>query len=216
MRDSEINALLADLFPDQVAICFSTEPASDTSLLPEELADTRKMVDARRLEFAHGRACAREALESLGLAAVAIPKGSNREPVWPNAVVGSITHTAEAAAAVVGHKTQFAGLGLDMESTEPLSDDLIALICRPDEEGRKDGEHAKLLFSIKEAIYKCIYPTIKTFVDFQEMKVDIDAGSQHFVVEAHTPVCEQALISRLEGGFRIAGGLVLSAAWLRP
>ena len=214
MRDSEIQTLLAELFPDQAAVCFSTGQPSESNLLPEELAHTKKMVGARRLEFAQGRACARAALESLGLPPVAIPTGSNREPLWPESVVGSITHTDGAAAAVVGHGAQFAGLGLDMESAEPLGEDLIELICRPDEEGRKDGKHAKLLFSIKEAIYKCIYPTVRTFVDFQEMKVEVDSGSHRFAAEAHTPACDQALISRLEGKFATVGELVVSSAWL--
>ncbi|MDP6436361.1 MAG: 4'-phosphopantetheinyl transferase superfamily protein [Gammaproteobacteria bacterium] len=215
MRDSEIQSLLTELFPDQVAVCFSTGQPSESDLLPEELAHTKKMVGLRRLEFAQGRACARAALESLGLPPDAIPTGSNREPLWPEGVVGSISHTDGAAAAVVGHGAQFAGLGLDMESAEPLGDDLVELICRPDEEGRENGKHAKLLFSIKEAIYKCIYPTVQTFVDFQEMKVKVDAGSHSFAAEAHTPACEQALVNRLEGKFRIAGELILSSAWLR-
>jgi 4'-phosphopantetheinyl transferase EntD len=211
-----IQKALEDIFPSQVAVCFSAERPDRAELHPEELPSTTKMVAARKLEFGHGRSCARAALVSLGLPAIAIPMGSNREPVWPGEVVGSISHTGDSAAAVTALHSKLDGLGLDMETDEPLGADLIAMICRDDEHIAGDGSQAKLLFSIKEAIYKCIYPSVREFVDFLEMKVILDATTQRFTAQACTPSCEPELIARLEGAYRMANGLVLSGAWLRP
>jgi 4'-phosphopantetheinyl transferase EntD len=211
-----IQAALEQLFPKCVAVCFSADRPNTPQLLPEEVPATGKMVAARKLEYAHGRTCARAALQLLEVKASAIPTGENREPLWPAGIVGSISHTSTAAAAVAANETRLAGLGLDMETAEPLSADLVEMICRRDEDITGDGMQAKLLFSIKEAIYKCIYPGIQAFVDFQEMKVTLDAASQRFVAQAFTPVCDQQMMDRLEGAYKITEGLVLSGAWLRP
>ena len=214
MVAAPIHSELQRLFPAGTAICVSAEPPLAPELLPGELSGTEAMVARRRLEFAHGRDCARGALGKLGLEAVAIPKGANREPLWPAGVVGSISHTAQVAAAVAAHDRHLAGIGLDMELQEPLEDNLIAMICRPGELPDGDGARAKLLFSIKEAIYKCIYPQVGTYVDFQEMEVQLNPAEHSFRAISRCPQCPTELTERLRGGYAVIEGLVLAGAWL--
>src|SRR4051794_10899097 len=61
-----------------------------------------KAAPKRRREFALGRACARAALKGLGHGDAVIGKSANGAPIWPDGIIGSITHTASYAAALVG------------------------------------------------------------------------------------------------------------------
>ena len=111
---------LEDLFPAQIRCVFSNQPPENFNLLPEEANAGEKMWPKRLREFAHGRTCARLALARLGFPECAIPVGEHRAPTWPDAIVGSISHSGENAAAVVARKSEFQGLGVDLEVNEPL------------------------------------------------------------------------------------------------
>jgi 4'-phosphopantetheinyl transferase EntD len=58
-------------------------------------------VPRRRLEFATGRECARQAMAALGHAKVSIPRAQDRVPIWPDDLVGSIISAGHIASAVV-------------------------------------------------------------------------------------------------------------------
>jgi 4'-phosphopantetheinyl transferase EntD len=56
----------------------------------------------------------------------------DRTPVWPDGVVGSITHTGDFAAAAVAWAADIAGLGIDSEQViDPAAARDIADIWRP-------------------------------------------------------------------------------------
>lgn len=215
-RDNEIEKALKSLFPAYAKACFSAELIGTVALFSEELPGTEKMVDSRQQEYLHGRACARVALTMLGLPVVAIPRGPYHEPLWPKSVVGSISHAGTAAAAVTASSVHCDGIGIDVESADLLAQDLIPMICRLDENVENDSARAKLLFSIKEAVYKCIFPTVGRFVDFLEVKINLDSESGKFTAWTDTARSDLLVLERVEGACCVSHGWILSAAWLRP
>jgi enterobactin synthetase component D len=214
VRNREYESHIKRLFPPDVRVCLSTALSSRARLLTEELPGTEKMVEQRLLEFTHGRDCARVVLNMCGLGDVAVPRGNSREPIWPRGIVGSISHTGSLAAAVAARTDDLAGIGLDIESADPLSEDIVEMVCRQDEDVGSDGGHAKLLFSIKEAIYKCIYPTVGTYVDFKEVKVSLNKNSCIFTANTDAARQDLTVIERVQGAYCTVGGLVFSGAWL--
>lgn len=214
-RSKEFESCIRRLFPQGTMVCLSKVAPSDAELLSAELPGTKRMAPARLLEFAHGRACARIVLDMCGAGEVAVPRGKNREPLWPQGTVGSISHTGSLAAAVATRTSDLTGIGLDIENAEPLSQDMIAMICRQDEEVGADGFRAKLLFSIKESIYKCIFPIVGIFVDFQEVKVFLDEQSKTFTALADAGRHDLAVVQQVKGAYCVESGLVFSAAWLQ-
>lgn len=141
--------------------------AAETAHPDEEAAITRA-VSARQTEFRLGRMAARRALAGLGVNAP-VPMGADRAPVWPAGVVGSITHHDGIAVAVVAHQ---GALGLDLDGTAPLAPELVAEICRPEE----DAAEARRIFSAKEAAFKAQYPTNRVVFGFHGLSVDLKAG----------------------------------------
>ncbi len=216
---SDAGGLLEPLFPDEVRSVFSEAVPANVDLYPEEVRITAQMVERRLQEFQHGRSCARLALSMLGQPPGPVGRGKHREPLWPAGFIGSISHAGDHAAAAVAATDLFLGIGLDMEFADPIEDCLIASICRPDEIGRVDdgediGYRAKLLFSIKESIYKCMWPLIREFIDFTEIEVRLVDDSDRYEAIAHTAKCDAVPVDRLSGRYRRYGKLILASAYI--
>jgi 4'-phosphopantetheinyl transferase EntD len=209
---------LKSLLPAQVEVVLSAQaPAAGQRLPDAEMAAIASMRPNRRSEFVHGRTCARAALAALGFPDRAIPVGTSREPVWPNGVVGSISHYGPIAAAVTARREVVSALGIDLESDSPLDAELLAMICRPDERERLNQIDrplvaAKLLFSAKESIFKCIWPTVRRFVDFQDVgiRVDVDAGA--FTPVDWTDNLPAPVMRRIAGRYLLRDGWIMTTA----
>jgi 4'-phosphopantetheinyl transferase EntD len=126
------------------------------------------------------------AMVELGTEAAAIPMGPDRAPQWPVGVVGSLTHCDGYRAAIVGWADVVLALGVDAEPHVALPAGVLELIARPDERSRlarlaavsKGVRWDRLLFCVKESLYKAWFPMMKQWLDFQEAAVtfSIDDG----------------------------------------
>src|SRR3954465_5222279 len=72
IRDDDMR-VLERLVPDEVAWVETREDRLEAEVFPVEHQGLGRAVEKRRREFITGRACAREALGRLGIAAVAVP-----------------------------------------------------------------------------------------------------------------------------------------------
>lgn len=135
-------------------------------LYAAERAAVERASAGRLREFAGGRACAHRALETLGVAAGPLPMGADGAPVWPDGVVGSITHKGSYRAAAVAFSRDLAGLGIDAELHAPLAPAVLETIASSAELAMVDAllserpgvAWGRLLFSVKEAGMKAIHP----------------------------------------------------------
>ncbi|HEY6453729.1 MAG TPA: 4'-phosphopantetheinyl transferase superfamily protein [Steroidobacteraceae bacterium] len=162
---------------------------SADTLLPEEKQFLLKAAPKRIHEFAAGRACARAGLSTLGYVGVALLMGADRAPLWPVGATGSITHTDTFGAAVVAPTRQVRALGLDAEPERSVKPDLWRRICTAEELAMLQAQDeqsaqatATLIFSAKEAFYKCQYTLTRQWLGFADISVSIDAD--HFSVRA--------------------------------
>jgi enterobactin synthetase component D len=130
-------------------------------------------VAKRQAEYLAGRLCAREALRRVTGQASVPASGADRAPQWPAGACGSISHSNGWAGAVVGLSRQWQSLGLDIEQLIPpaRAQRLAAEILTPGElarlHGLSESEQARritLTFSLKESLFKALYPlTLKRF-----------------------------------------------------
>ena len=109
-----------------------------------------------------------------------IKVGADRQPVWPESLVGSITHTAGFCAAVVAMREKFAAVGVDSEVAGSVKAALWRCICTPAEmqwlRSLPDTQRAlaaTLIFSAKEAFYKCQYPLVGERLNFHAARVEV-------------------------------------------
>ena len=132
----------------------------------------------RLSDFSTGRYCAIKALEQLGIQDAIIPIGEDRAPIWPEGIVGSISHCDSLTGAIVAKSSDHISLGLDIEEIGRVTSDLWDLVFTENEKNylfRLSDEdilvQSTAIFSIKEAFYKFQHPLTKTFLDFLDVEV---------------------------------------------
>ena len=151
----------------------------ESALLPEELGAFANSVTKVRRASGAARIVARELLLRFGQTQRAIPKSSSGAPIWPSGIVGSLAHDSEVAIAAMGMRRNFSSVGIDIEPARELDPDLLHIVATARErEGiRDDPCRGRLLFSIKEAVYKAVYPLDRTFLDHHDVEVCLATGT---------------------------------------
>ncbi len=209
---------------------FAAELAGEASpgLLPEpELKSISHCAEKRIRDFTAGRLCARRALAALGITGFSLLPASDRQPLWPPSVVGSITHTAGYSAAVVARRGSLQGLGVDAEAIAAVHAELWPRVLGADELARlaelpaaQRGTAAALAFAAKEAFYKSQYPLTGEWLEFEDIAIEsqdwhLPRGSfrvrpqRALRLAAHTG-------AELGGGFRVHGEFVTCGVALGP
>src|ERR1700754_3814333 len=202
--------LLRALLPPSVAVAeaFGDDPGEP--VFPGEEALVAAATEGRRREFVTARRCAREALESLGAPAVAIRSGERREPLWPDGVVGAITHCRGYRGAAVARASELDGLRIGAEPHGGVTAGGRNLIVGEGDDETLDDLAARrpevhwdrLLFCAKEAVYKVWYPLFGSWLGFEEASLSIDPDSGTFTATIRRPE-----MSELTGRFAVADGL---------
>jgi enterobactin synthetase component D / holo-[acyl-carrier protein] synthase len=182
MNPAVLSAALGSLFPAGTVVAELRSPGNPELLLPTEGAHLGRAVPSRIQEFAAGRLCARRAMAQFGIAGFALLTADDRQPIWPPSVVGSITHTAGFCAAAVAERSKVRALGVDTERMGRVNAEIWPSICTPAEmawiaslASPERAAAANLIFSAKEAFYKCQYPLTHEALNFHDARVEVPA-----------------------------------------
>lgn len=219
--------LVRPLFGPDVALAAYDPLGALPSPFSEELAClSPRAVEKRRREFAAGRAAAHQAIRNLGHSPRPILMAETRAPIWPRGLTGSITHTKSCAIAAVAPKGSLKAIGIDVEEDTPLKEDLLPAICSAREQAWLDeqdnpGQMGKLIFSAKEAAYKCQYAVSEKFFGFEGMELEVEAdrlasGQRGRFLAFFT--ADQPPFNRgfsIEGAYVIGAGILFTTATLR-
>ena len=183
-------------------------------------ASIQRSVAKRQAEFLAGRLCARAALQQLDQLDCVPAIGDDRAPVWPGHISGSITHSTGHAAAIVGHKAQWRGLGMDLENllSSERAERLAGEILTPDELQRMalgPREQVALLvtltFSVKESLFKALYPIVQQRFYFEHAEVLEWSQAGRVRLRLLTDLsAEWCYGKELEGQFAVDGEQLLS------
>jgi 4'-phosphopantetheinyl transferase EntD len=177
-------------------------------------------------EFAAGRSCARGALEQLGVQTGPILRGDAGQPVWPPGAVGSITHCHGYCAAAAAPAGLLQTIGIDADRNEPLPPGVLASIAGERElrwlaSAAPGSVHwDRLLFSMKESIFKAWYPLRGSLIEARDIEVIVDFRKAAFVATVFAPSRGRAHYGglrsqlRIMGRYAAGGGLILTAAAL--
>ena len=153
------------------------EPGDEWLLTAVEAEPLQGAVLSVKRASGAGRDLARRLCAQIGVPVMEIPRSPGRFPLWPAGILGSITHDAELAAATVAPAGRLGGLGIDIEPARHLSSAICGMLG-PHEERDQFATMpfgSKALFSIKEAVFKAVYPGDKIFLDFHDVSVNVCA-----------------------------------------
>lgn len=157
---------------------FTTTFIGAEELMPNEKLLTSKFSEKRIKDFSTGRFCARKAMEHIGHERSEILMGTDKQPIWPNGLVGSISHTSALTGAIVGFSSQIKAIGLDIETIGKITPEMWGLLYTKNEKDflntlplEQVPYYTTLFFSFKESFYKMQHPITKTYLDFIEVEI---------------------------------------------
>lgn len=220
--------MIEELLPDSaVAVeTFGDDGYADAPLHPGEEALVARAVTKRRREFTAVRACARHAMEKLGVPPQPVLHGERGAPRWPDGLAGSMTHCDGYCAAALVRTTDLASLGIDAEPHSALPEDVAPLVLLPAEaervrvltERRPETHWGRILFSAKESVYKAWYPLAGKWLDFGEADIVLDPGPDtapggrlRAELLVPGPVVDGRRVGVFEGRWRVERGIVTTA-----
>lgn len=154
-------------------------------ILPKKI---EKFSELRRNEFILGRLSASLAAKNLtGKEILELDILESRAPWWPSHLVGSISHNQEYVCSLVGLKSQYKSIGIDLEELGRTKIELGKQILHPNDiktiEGMKPEEVLTIIFSCKEALFKLLHPLVHQFFGFQDAYVEsVDLKNNRFSI----------------------------------
>ncbi len=144
-------------------------------------------VEKRKAEFLAARVLAKRFLREHGAQGFQLVSDRYRCPLWPEHLVGSISHSHGLAVCTVGSSTKLLGLGIDIERVFQLQlyRQIKAQLFESEEIGWLENSGldltvaATIVFSAKESIFKALYPHVRKYFDFSAARtINIDPAKQ--------------------------------------
>ncbi len=170
--------------PDGCAM--AAGPVASYPLSPVEAPQIGQAHPKRQRQFTSGRHFARLAMQRLVGFAAPVHRDANGRPIWPEGLIGSISHSEKLAAAAVSNGP-WRGLGIDVEDADRFNQAGPRLCHKLFTERERAGDwlpprRAALLFSAKEAAYKAINPLVGQYIGHREVEAEIDWQRYRFAV----------------------------------
>jgi 4'-phosphopantetheinyl transferase EntD len=213
--------VIEEILPAGVISVESRHDPADVPLFPEEERAVAMAVAKRRREFTTARMCARAALEQFGVPPAPILTGERGEPLWPEGMVGSITHCDGYRACAVARSSEVVTVGIDAERNAALPDGLVGDIARPEELPwlRRFAAQApevhwdRLLFSAKESVYKAWFPLAGRWLGFEDAVIAVDPRTGTFTAHllVSGPPLGDGSLSGFSGRWLVREGIIATA-----
>lgn len=179
----------------------------------------------RKAEYLAGRYGAKCALDKLAIHKWQVKTGKHRQPLWPDKVTGSITHSSAFAAAAVTNHSAVKGIGIDIEPvmTRDITQQVMPIVMSEQEREYCDSiardcqsmdvlTFYTLVYSAKEAIFKAWYSLVEQYFDFNAVTlVNINIESKCFSFKVCSPLLlTHGSAHKITGKFELFSGNVLT------
>ena len=214
---SDLEQVLRRMLPREISVRCATV-VDRSALLPEqERAYLDNAVSSRRAEFSTGRLLVASQLKEFGIVGVPVRRGIMNEPIWPDGIVGSISHTSEICVVVMGRSTDISFLGVDVEFGNADVSKIESLVLSERElldvsslDAPDRARRVRMAFCTKESVFKAIYPVLHRFIDFPEVTIQCSDHTETFSAVSETDRELNSLLRDGCGRFRVDQSLIVS------
>ncbi len=152
-----------------------------------------RSVSKRRAHWLASRYAVRHAMATCGIDDVVLGNHADRSPRWPTGISASLSHTEGRALVVYSEEPRLLGIDVEqkmsLSTAEEVADTLVSAselsllrYCRLD-----FASALTLTFSLKESLYKAVWPRCQQLMDFHQAEV-IELDSRRGV--ARLRLCE--------------------------
>ena len=184
-------------------------------LRPEEQEVVKGMSGYRQLTWTGGRLALHKSLGALGVRHGPLLSGPYGEPLLPEGFSGSISHKGNLVVALAA-RGDHGTLGVDLEDPSgPPRDVARKILCEEEMTwvsslpAERQWPATLMHFSLKEAIYKALFPHVRRYVGFKEARVQIDVND---LCTAQLQLKDQEGPFKVEARLHWLGDKILSAA----
>jgi len=220
-----IYEISSPIFLTSELLCYGLDLSQTTHLhIDQRLEHPLKIAQARverKNEYLCGRVLAQAVLNHhFGLDQ---PITSMHEPlpIWPTHVLGSVSHSQNKLIVALSKNANYLGIDIEHWVTSEFAQESAHLVLTQSEfdlwkskaaEFFDFARYVSLIFSIKESLYKAVYPTAKQYIDFLEASiVDINFENQTLTL-SFLPEIQQRyqLLERYDGGWTIEQDYIIT------
>lgn len=215
---TSIYEISSPIFLTSELFCYGLDLSQTTHLhIDQQLEHPLKIAQARverKNEYLCGRVLAQAVLNHhFGLDQL-ITSMHEPLPIWPTHVLGSISHSKNKLIVALSNNAVYLGIDIEHWVTSEFAQESAHLVLTPSEfdlwkskacEFFDFAHYVSLIFSIKESLYKAIYPTAKQYIDFLEASIfDINFENQTLTL-IFLPEIQQRyqLLEQYQGGWTV-------------
>jgi 4'-phosphopantetheinyl transferase EntD len=139
----------------------------------------------RKAEHLASRWLAQQRMAQLGLPDFVLRNAPDRSPLWPAGIQGSLSHTRNIAVIAATREPLCVGVDVEHMMSEETAVETADLLMSAAEKRRLHAQTlpfahaATLLFSLKESVYKALWPQLHQPMDFPQAEIvelDVKAG----------------------------------------
>ncbi|WP_038343275.1 4'-phosphopantetheinyl transferase family protein [Acinetobacter sp. A47] len=176
---------------------------------------------SRIKEFWAGRLLAEEILKKYFDYHLSITHKTSKLPQWPKGTVGCISHTYDYVIAAVSSESKYLGIDMEYIVDKNVLEESKNLVLTISEQSFWELKYNKtisfceyftLVFSLKESLYKAVYPLAKKYIDFLEVTViELDFEKKEAFLKFNRDIeyC-YGLLSRYKGFWFFEKGRVIT------
>lgn len=180
------------IFFTSVLFCYELDLSKTQHLhIHQQLDHPLKIAQARverKNEYLCGRVLAQAVLNHHFGLDQPITSMRKHLPIWPTHILGSISHSQNKLVVALSNNAIYLGIDIEHWVSSEFAQESAHLILTPSEldlwkskaaEFFDFARYVSLVFSVKESLYKAVYPTAKQYIDFLEASiVDINFENQ--------------------------------------
>jgi 4'-phosphopantetheinyl transferase EntD len=170
---SALGVLGAMAHPDILCDARAISEGDEFGLTLREQDQMQNSIVAVRRASGAARLVARGLLRAAGAGPPwDICKQASGAPMWPTAFTGSLSPDHDFAVAAIASSRRLRSIGIDVEPKLPLSSELINIVATNKEIDELDGNVLgfKLLFCVKEAVYKATNVIDGEYLDHHDVE----------------------------------------------
>lgn len=142
---------------------------------PEQL---RQALHKRRAEYLASRFSVQQALATFGIDGFILTNSAARAPVWPAGLGGSLSHSRNRVCALLTRdKDRLVGIDCEQVMAGTTAREMAEMIVNPAEQQRLMAldrpfhQALTAVFSVKESLYKALWPYLGQFMEFSDADV---------------------------------------------
>lgn len=222
---TSIYEISSPIFLTSELLCYGLDLSQTKHLyIHQQLEHPLKIAEAcvdRKNEYLCGRVLAQAVLNHHFGLDKSITSMHEHLPIWPTHVLGSISHSQSKLIVALSDKASYLGIDIEHWVSSEFAQESAHLILTPSElelwkvKASKFfdfSQFVSLIFSVKESLYKAVYPIAKQYIDFLEASVeDIDFENQKlFLAFAPEIRNRHQLLDHYKGGWKMEKDCILT------